>query len=168
MKNKDLELFIRKVVKEVLSELINPSPKGWIAENIFHEHKEWIMYEGDDKITTVFDDNSRLSFEVRYPGKWGPEREKWKRKAASRWKSVAREIYNDTGLSEGGNPIVKPWKVCYQEALNSPEMKEFIKKDYAPVFERKEPEIHDDAGYPAEVQGKPSPCMDPVNFTPRA
>lgn len=116
--------------------------QGWINEGIFHENKEWIMYEGDDKITTLFQDNTRLTFEVRYPGVWGPDREKWRHKAASKWKSIAREIYTSQGLTEAGNPIVKPWKECYQEALSHPNMKEFIKKHHAPIF-------------------------DPVNLTPR-
>lgn len=109
--------------------------RAWITEGIFHEHKEWIMYEGDNKIITVFKDNSRLAFEVKYPGgTWGKDRDKWKHKAASKWKSLAREIYSSNGLSEVGNPIIKPWKVCYQEALNRPEMKEFIRKNFNPIF----------------------------------
>jgi hypothetical protein len=165
-KNNHLKLLIRAIIKETLDVLQEEEPRGWIAEGIFHEHKDWIIYEGDNKITTIFEDNSRLSFEIGYPPQtWNEDRDKWKHKAASKWKNIAREIYNGTGLSEAGNPIIKPWKVCYQEALNSPEMKEFIRKNASSVFERLEPV--DDAGYPKEVQGKPAPCMDSVNFTPR-
>ena len=74
----------------------------------------------------------------------GEDKEKWHRKAASRWKSVAREIYNDTELTEAGNPAVKSWKSCFKEALVHPKMQEFIRpENLAPVF-------------------------DPVNFTPRS
>jgi hypothetical protein len=107
---------------------------SWINESIFHENKDWIMYEGDGKVTTLFKDKSRLALEVRYHDKRGIDKDKYKSKAASRWKSIAREIYNGTGLSEGGNPIIKPWKVCFQEALDDPRMKEFIKKDFNPIF----------------------------------
>ena len=131
--SKLLQSLIRLIVKETIDVL--DAPKGWISEGVFHENKEWIMYEGEGKITTIFQDNSRLAFEVRYPGVWGPDREKWKHKAASKWKSVAREIYNSQGLTEVGNPIVKPWKDCYKEALDHPLMKEFIKKKHAPVFD---------------------------------
>jgi hypothetical protein len=166
MKTKNnLEELVRIIVRETIETLKNPD-QGWIFEGIFHEHKEWIIYEGDSKITTIFEDNSRLSFEIGYPAEtWNEDKHKWKHKAASKWKTLAREIYNSTGLSEAGNPIIKPWRVCYQEALESPEMKEFIHKDAQPVFEAKGLTPIDDKGYPKEVQGKPAPCMDSVNFT---
>jgi len=108
---------------------------GWINEGIFHENKDWIMYEGDNKITTLFKDNSRLAFEVGYPREtWGEDKDKWRHRAASKWKSIAREIYNSAGLTEAGNPIIIPWRVCYKRALNHPDMKEFIRKDASPVF----------------------------------
>lgn len=116
---------------------------GWINEGIFHEHADWIVYEGEDKVTTLFKDNSRLQFEVGYPAEtWGEDKLKWKKRAASKWKSIAREIYNSQGLSEGGNPIIKPWKACFQEAMEHPELQEFKRKNAAPIF-------------------------DPVNLTPR-
>lgn len=109
---------------------------AWINEGIFHEHDEWIVYEGNNNITTMFKDNSKLSFEVGYPKQtWGENKQKWRHKAATKWKSLAREIYNNAGLTEVGNPIVKPWKECYQEALKSPEMKEFLRKNAQPIFE---------------------------------
>lgn len=109
---------------------------AWINEGIFHEHKEWIVYEGENKIVTVFEDNSRLSFEIGYPKEtWGENRRKWRHKAASKWKSLAREMYNGAGLNEVGNPVVIPWKKCYREALNNPEMKEFVRKNAQPIFE---------------------------------
>lgn len=138
-----LKVFERATVKDIMGykrdlpwmKEQQMNTQGWINEGIFHENKEWIMYEGDNKITTIFQDNSRLTFEVRYPGVWGPDREKWKRKAASKWKSLAREIYTSQGLTEAGNPITKPWKECYMEALEDPQMKEFVKKVHAPVFD---------------------------------
>lgn len=129
MKNNKL----KKIIKECIDEVLNEK-KPWINEGIFHENKDWIMYEGDNKITTVFSNNSKLSFEVKYPGKWGEDREKWKHKAASKWKSLAREIHNNTELTEQGNPIVKEWKICFEEALKSPEMKEFIRDNFNSLF----------------------------------
>jgi hypothetical protein len=110
--------------------------RAWINEGIFHEHDEWIVYEGHNKITTMFKDNSKLSFEIGYPrGTWGEGKDKWRKKAASKWKSVAREIHkSSTGLTEAGNPTSKPWKTCYEEALKSPDLKEFLRKDAQPIF----------------------------------
>jgi hypothetical protein len=108
---------------------------AWINESVFHKHDDWVVYEGHNKITTVFKDNTNLSFEVGYPrGTWAEQKDKWRHKAATKWKALAREIYSSTGLSEVGNPIVKPWKTCYQEALKRPEMKEFLRKNAQPIF----------------------------------
>jgi hypothetical protein len=121
---------LKSLIKEIVAEVIS----GLISESSFHEHKEWMMYEGEEKITTIFEDNSRMEFPIRFGANRGEDKYKCRHKAASKWKSLAREIYTSTGLSESGNPIVKPWKVCFQEALNDPEMKEFILKDHNPVF----------------------------------
>jgi hypothetical protein len=116
------------------------------------------MYEGNHRITTKFNDNSNLQFEVHFHNKRGEERDKWRKKALTTWKSIANEIHGDTQLSEVGNPIEKSWKQAFEEALKHPKLEEFIRtKSHRRVF--------DDAGYPREVQGKSAPCIDSVNFT---
>lgn len=39
--------------------------------------------------------------------------------------------------------------------------------EFQEIFNYSKIKVFDDAGYPASVQGKPAPCMDAVNFTPR-
>ena len=129
-----------------------------LNEDYHHLHKEFRLYEGNNKIVAIFEDNSRLSFGVHYREKHGMDREKWRRKAFTTWKSLANEIHSDVTLSEVGNPIQKTWKESFQEALHHPKLQEFIDKyPTQNVFE--------DKGYPSSVQGKPQICMDPVNFT---
>lgn len=125
-----MENLIRTVVRETLNILNDKIPAtGWISEGILHEHDEWIVYEGDEKIITVFKDGSRLSLDIRYPPEtWGDDKDKWKHKAASKWKSLARDIYTSAGLSKAGNPNVIPWKICFTRALEDPSMLEFTRK----------------------------------------
>jgi hypothetical protein len=69
-------------------------------------------------------------FEVHYHDKHGEDRDKWRRQAFSKWKSVANEIHRDVQLTEVGNPVEKTWKECFQEALNHPKLKDYIRKPH--------------------------------------
>jgi len=135
--------------------------RGWtenVNEDYHHLHKEYRLYEGNKHIVAVFEDNSRLKFEVHYREKHGPDREKWRRKAFTTWKSIANEIHGDVTLSDSYNPVQKSWKQSFKEALQDPKLQEFVRKNH-------HQRIFQDKGYPAKVQGKPQPCVDPVNFT---
>ncbi len=125
----------------------NPDLAGPMNEGFHHMHKEYRLYEADNHIVAIFEDNSRLVFEVHYHDKRGEDREKWRRRAFSKWKTLANEIHRDVQLSEAGNPQEKTWKQCFEEALEHPELKEFIR----------DPKKHQ----------RVYPVMDPVNFTPR-
>ena len=137
-----------------------PDLAGPVTEGFHHLHKDYRLYEGDNHIVAIFEDNSRLVFEVHYHDKHGEDRDKWRRQAFTKWKSVANELHRDVQLTEVGNPVEKTWKECFQEALKHPKLKDYIRKPH-------HQKVFDDKGYPAEVQGKPAPCMDAVNFTPR-
>jgi hypothetical protein len=131
-----------------------------LAEDYHFHHKEYRMYEGNRNIVAIFEDNSRLKFEVHFRDRRGPDREKWRHKAMTTWKSLANEIHGDIRLSDALNPIQKSWKQSFSEALKHPKMKDFVRVNH-------HQKIFPDKGYPAKVQGKPQPVMDPVNFTPR-
>ena len=95
------------------------------------------MYEGKDHIYALFEDGSKMTFEVHYHNNRGEDKEKWRRKAFSKWKSLANEIHNDVQLNEVGNPVEKSWKQAFQEALERPELQEFIRKNnHQRVFSR--------------------------------
>jgi hypothetical protein len=130
-----------------------------INEDYHFHHKEYRMYEGNRHVVVAFDDNTRLKFEVHFRNSHGIDREKWRKKAMSTWKSCANELHRDVPLSDACNPIQKGWKECFKEAMKHPKMKPYIREKFAKLF--------DDKGYPASVQGKPQPVVDPVNFTPR-
>lgn len=127
---------------DVIMKLGNYRLRSQLMNETFHNNKEWMLYEGEQNVTILFPDNTKLSLEVYSRGKRGEEKEQWRHRAASRWKSIANELHNDNQLSEVGNPIVRPWKECFKEALLDERMKEFIKSNYGTIF-------------------------DPVNFTPR-
>jgi hypothetical protein len=95
-----------------------------------HLHKEYRLYEGDSHIVAIFEDNSRLVFEVHYHDKHGEDRDKWRRQAFSKWKSVANELHRDVQLTEVGNPVEKTWRECFQEALKNPKLKDYIRKPH--------------------------------------
>lgn len=152
--------------KKVPSSLLNYRSGGMsdfregLNEEYHIHHKEYKLYEGNRKIVALFEDNSRLSFEVHFRNTCGEDREKWRHRAMTTWKSLASKIHGDVQLSDACNPIQKSWKQSFKEALQDPKMQEFIcSKPHQRVF--------DDKGYPAKVQGKPQPVIDPVNFTPR-
>ena len=99
-------------------------------KSFHHLHKDYRLYEGDNHIVAIFEDNSRLVFEVHYHDKHGEDRDKWRRQAFSKWKSVANELHRDVQLTEVGNPLEKTWKECFQEALKHPKLKDYIRKPH--------------------------------------
>lgn len=114
-----------------------PELAGPLMEKLdYHTmHKGYRLYEGNRHIIAIFEDNSRLVFEVHYHNKHGEDRDKWRKRAGSRWKTLANEIYRDVQLTEVGNPIQKSWKQAFEEALKHPELEEFIRKPHhQPVF----------------------------------
>ena len=128
MNNDKLKLLITNIINEVIDAL--PSyAKNTLMENYGHSHKEYRMYEGHQHITAAFNDNSRLTFEVHFRNNHGEDRDKWRRKAFTKWKSLANEIYRDAPLNEVGNPMQKSWKQSFEEALEHPELQEFIRKN---------------------------------------
>lgn len=119
-----------------------------LQESYHHLHKEYRLYEGNRHIVAIFEDNSRLVFEVHFHEKRGEDKEKWRRRAFSKWKSCANEIRRESQtLNEAGNPTTKSWKQCFEEALKHPKLQEFVR----------DPKKHK----------RVYPVMDPVNFTPR-
>lgn len=117
-----------------------------LPENInesFRDGKGWTVHEGTSHISTIFENGKQLAFELTFRNKIGEEKNKWRQQAASKWSSIAREIYNNPELNEIGNTIQKSWEECFKEALTDERLKPYIKEvDRTPVF-------------------------DPVNFTPR-
>ena len=133
-----------------IRELIKKSVKEVLTEEFHHLHRDYRMYEGEQHITALFEDNSRLTFEVHFRNTHGADREKWRKKAFTKWKSLASEIHNDVQLNEVGNPMEKTWKQSFQEALKRPELQEFVRKPHhQKVFKKNDI----------------APCIDPVNFT---
>lgn len=101
-----------------------------INENFHHHHRDYRLYEGNNRIIAIFEDNSRLQFEVHFRNTHGEDKEKWRRKAFSKWKSLAHKLYNDKELTEQGNEVVKSWKECFKSAMNDPEMIPFIRNNH--------------------------------------
>lgn len=150
MLNMKIKTLIKTIVKESLERRnLLPEHAGPLNEekSLHHLHKDYRLYEADNHIVAIFDDNTRLAFEVHYRDKRGLDREKWRRRAFSKWKSIANEIHRDVQITEAGNTVEKPWKKCFEEALEHPDLKEFIRH----------PEKH----------RRIYPVSDPVNFTPR-
>lgn len=131
-----------------------------VNENYFRKSRGWMMHEGHSHVTTVFEDNSKLQFEVDFHENRGLDKDRWRKKAANTWRRLAKEVHDDIKITEVGNRIQKSWAECFKEAMTMDEMKQFVKPEG-------KTHVFDDAGYPKEVQGKPMPCVDPVNFTPR-
>lgn len=101
-----------------------------INEDYHLLHKEYRLYEGNRHIVAIFEDNTRLKFEVHFRNNHKDDREKHRKKAASKWKTLASKLHSETELTEQGNPIIKPWKECFDEALRNPEMKEYIRHSH--------------------------------------
>ncbi len=101
-----------------------------IMEDYHHITKGYRLYEGHNHIIAIFDDNTRLMFEVHYHENRGEDKIKHRAKAASKWKTLATKLHNDIQLNKVGNKITKSWKECFQSALNAPEMKEFIRQPH--------------------------------------
>jgi hypothetical protein len=114
-----------------------------LTEDFHYSHKDYRLYEGSNHIVAIFEDNTRLMFEVHYHNNHREDREKHRKKAFTTWKSLANEIHGDVQLNEVGNPIQKSWKQCFKEALKHSKLQEYIRK---PEHQR---------------------VFDPVNFTPR-
>jgi hypothetical protein len=155
---------LRQLIKGIVSEMMDTMDSSLLNEDYHFSHKEYRMHEGTKEIVAMFEDNSKLKFEIHFRENRAELRDKWRHKAMTTWKSLANELHGDVQLSDACNPIQKTWKECFSEALKDPKMKDFIRtNNHQRVF----PEVHPDKGYPAEVQGKPQPVMDCVNFTPR-
>lgn len=107
----------------------------------FRQGDGWFVHEGSQSISAIFEDGKQLSFELTFRNKKGGDKDKWRTQAASKWTSKAREIRNNPELNEIGNPKVKSWEECFQEALKDEIMKPFVKETTS--------------------------VYDPVNFTPR-
>jgi hypothetical protein len=137
---------------------VEKDPKRDLMEDYHHLNKEYRLYEGNSHIIAVFEDNSKLKFEVHYHNKHGEDREKHRRRAFTTWKSLASEIHGDVQLSNACNPVQKSWKDSFKEALEHPKLQEYIRQPY-------HQRVYDDKGYPKSVQGKPQAVIDPVNFT---
>lgn len=126
--------------------LAGPLTEG--KQKYHHLHKEYRLYESDNHIVAIFEDNSRLVFEVHYHDKRGiEEKQKHRHRAFSKWRTLANEIHRDVQLSEAGNPQEKSWRQCFEEALKHPDLEEFIR----------DPKKHH----------RVYPTVDSVNFTPR-
>lgn len=126
--------------------------KDLLSEEYHVSNKDYRMYCGNNHIVAMFEDNSRITFEVHFRDKRGEiDKDKWRRQAMSKWKSVASELHKDVQMDEGMNEIVKPWKTCFEEALKDERLKQFIRDNsHQKVFPQ-----------------KVAPCIDPVNFSPR-
>ena len=114
---------IKQLVKETVSNVL-------LAEDFHHNNAEYKLYEASDKIIAIFEDNTRLSFDVHYRDNHGEDKAKWKKQAASKWKKFANEIHKDIELTECGDQKIKSWKECFQAALSHSELKEFIRNNH--------------------------------------
>ena len=99
------------------------------AKSLHYLHKEYRLLEGKDHIYALFNDGTRLVFEVHFHNAHGEDRDKWRRKAFSKWRSLANEIHNDVQLTEVGNPIRPSWKESFDLALKDSRMEEFIRTE---------------------------------------
>jgi hypothetical protein len=110
----------------ILPESINES---------FRDGKGWTVHEGTSHISTIFENGKQLAFELTFRNKIGEEKSKWRQQAASRWTALATKIHNNPELNEIGNTIQKSWEECFMMALESDDMKPYIKPtDGSPIF----------------------------------
>jgi hypothetical protein len=129
-------------IKELIRQVIN--------EEYHRFHPEYRMLEGNDNINVAFNDGSKLQFEVHFRNNHGIDKDNHRKKAASKWRSLASKIHNDTELNEVGNPQQLSWKESFKLALKDPELKEYIRNNsHQKVFGNKDV----------------APCIDSVNFT---
>jgi hypothetical protein len=135
---------IKKLIRETVSQVL--------TEDYHRSHKEFRLFEGSNHIAAKFNDGSELRFEVHFRNNHGDDREKHRRQACSKWRSLASEIHGDIQLNEVGNEISKSWRESFSEALKHPDLQEFIR--HSPHHKI----------YPNESS---APTMDPVNFTHR-
>ena len=127
MKTKaELKLIIKAIIEEVINNL-SMDERQSLMEDYHHLHKEYRLYEGSTHITALFEDNSKLAFEVHFRNKHGEDREKHRKKAVSKWKTLANEIHRDAPLNEVGNPQQKSWKQAFEEALKHPDLQEYVR-----------------------------------------
>jgi len=128
----------------------------------FRKNKDWFIYDGVNEIKVVFNDGKQLSLSIDYKGNLGELKDSWRRKAASTWKKIATESYNDSEITEVGNIRQKPWYDCFKEAMETKEMAPFQhpKNSSKITFEKKKITGYQNA--PKVIIG-----TDPVNFTPR-
>lgn len=112
---------ILETIKSTVAQVIN--------EEYSKLNKNYILYEGDRIITVMFPlDNSRLQFEIHFRNNHGVDKENHRKKAASKWRSLASKIHNESKtLNEVGNPVELSWKESFLLALKSEEMKPFIR-----------------------------------------
>ena len=136
LKDLAIELGAAEIADHTDTKTVRVDESQLIFEN-FHENKEWFLYEGENTITAVFEDNSRQTFKLHYhANRLREDKEKHRKKAANTWKRLARDIRNGAGLTEVGNPVVIPWQECFQKALQDPMMREFIDDlRSTPIFE---------------------------------
>ncbi len=115
---------------------VDTTKREGIEEGFHHTHKEYRLYEGNRHIVVAFNDGSRMMFEVHFHGNHGEDRDKWRHKAFTKWKSLASKLHGNEELTEVGNPVEKSWKECFKEALKDPEMKEYVRpKNLQRVFD---------------------------------
>jgi hypothetical protein len=145
---------IHTLIKKTVATVINES---------YHvHHADYRLLEGDRLITAIFNDNSRLQFEIHFRDKKGRlEKEKFRKRAVSKWKSAASKIHSESKeLNEVGNPQEKSWKSCFEEALQDPELKEFIRDN------------HHQQIYPQENSGyelkQIYPYINPEDYNPNS
>jgi hypothetical protein len=133
--NAEIQVFGKWLCRGCYEDWLRQHPQA-INENYHYLHKEYRLYEGNKHITAIFEDNSKLALEVHFHNNHGEDKDKWRRKAFTTWKSVANELHGDVQLSEVGNPIQKSWKECFKEALKHPKMKDYIRRnDQQPIFD---------------------------------
>jgi len=107
-----------------------------LIQESFRKGDGWMVHEGTNKITTIFENGRQMSFEITFRNKIGEDKEKWRTQAASKWASIAREIYNNPELNEIGNPKMKSWEECFTEAMSDERLKPYIREmDRTPVFD---------------------------------
>lgn len=145
MSNKYLNQLIKEALEEALEEII--------TENYHYYNKDYRLYEGNNEIVAIFEDNSRLGFRVHYRNTHGSDRDKHRKKAMSKWKSLASKIHSNIEYNEMGNKSQKSWKESFEEALQSPELKEFVRTNERDIYDAE--------------NDKSSASLDSVNFTPR-